>query len=160
MIPLRKLLTTRLDTRIVGVVFVVILYVISLGQPAFTVVLDEPGVVYGWLALKSILYCGPSEAGTALLWMPNGLLLVGVVCLLRGHWRAALLASLLALLGGLQLPCEVAWGNGSTKFFAGYYLWMASMAVLAIFSLLEGGKQSRRFPAEGSVPPPGVAARA
>jgi hypothetical protein len=123
---------------VVGVALVAFLYAASLFCPAFEFRFDErQHVLSGWEAFIFLPRCvafidAVSQMHLVLAWLPNLLLLVGVVGLLLGSRRTALLASVFALLGGLYVPGYFLYPSDSTFVLgAGYYLWMASMAVLA-----------------------------
>jgi hypothetical protein len=65
-------------------------------------------------------------------WLPNLLLWGGVACLLIGRWRSERAPGMLAGFSGIAaLLCGTVWIQGFIL-LTGYYVWMASMALLAV----------------------------
>jgi hypothetical protein len=166
-------MATRLGSpKVVGVVLTAVLYGASLLLPAFTFAFSIAEVWSGWDALAVVprvwwraLHDGISEGDlwkkmvgvwnawppevwgqVACAWLPNPLLLLSVVCLLKGWRRAALVTSALAVLGGLFVPLRYAVGgfDEDHRVCAGYWLWLASLGLPAVFS------PTRAVPASGS----------
>jgi hypothetical protein len=107
---------------------------------------------FGWLTL----FLGP--------WLANPVLLVGWVALLRGQCGLAaalgLVASSLALTAWAVLvpPYDlVPPSQGITGLYAGYYLWLGSMAALVIGAAVVGGL-ARLYGAAAQPSEPGATA--
>jgi hypothetical protein len=159
---------------VLGVVLTAAVYGASLFLPAFTFTFDNTEEVTGWDALAVLpkvwweaLRYGISEgdmlkavvgvwnawppvawAELAVAWSPNPLLLAAVVYLLKGWKRAALATSALAFLLGLFVPLMVNMdgADGHDRLYVGYWLWLVSLGLPAVFAHL------------AAVPAPGRAA--
>lgn len=183
-------MATRLgNPNVVGVILTAGLYGASLLLPVFTFTFDIVQVASGWDALAVVprywwdtLYGGISEGDLwkmivgmwhawpaevwvqlGLAWLPNPLLLAAVVCLLKGWRRAALVTSALAVLGGLFVPLMytiVGAIDEDHRICIGYWLWLASLGLPAVFSILGAGPVTRRAgPAVARRPPSRASSR-
>jgi hypothetical protein len=154
------------------VVATAVLYGASLFLPAFTFTFDNVEVCYGWEAVAVVpnvwwtaLTYGLFEGDmwkavvgvwnsypplvwvlVGFAWLPNPLLLFAVVGLLRGRRRVALVSSSLAVLLGLVVPLTYTLGRADDdhRIFVGYCLWLASLALPAVFSQVRAAPSSGR----------------
>jgi hypothetical protein len=113
------------------------LYVLSFFLPVTTVFDKE---LRGWDAFL-VMACVPFEdppptTGDLIQvifeWLPNPFFWLGIVLLALRRWHAATASGIIAVLGALS--CLVDFGNRSFElgmFGPGYYVWLASMALLA-----------------------------
>src|SRR5262249_52126439 len=109
-------------------------------------------VLPGWTALMyAVIF-----PAVFYLWMPNVALAFGIILLLARRWRGAMLCGTIAF--GLAFANWLILVNffgdtetGFCKPLVGYYVWMASMAGLAVGSWYCARKRPKRR--AGDVPP-------
>jgi hypothetical protein len=129
------------------VLYIIALYLASHLLPAADFEGDDDGTkaLFGWQAslvtvglltefLKHFTVMAPDRDTMILMlgWLPNLLLWGGVACLLIGRWRSERTPGMLAGFSGIAaLLCGTVWIQGFIL-LTGYYVWMASMALLAV----------------------------
>lgn len=121
---------------VIGLLLVVALYSISF----FLTAVEVFGPIAGWEAFLIVAgrpFESPRPEMTdliwiAMYWLPNPSLWVGTVLLALGRGRAAAVAGLTGVIGGLA--CGFILDRPAIDFRAfreGYYCWVASLALLA-----------------------------
>jgi hypothetical protein len=109
--------------RWISVYLVAGIYFFACTRPAYLVFQTE---VDGWTALAQAWLFAPF----LLPWSANIWLLIGGICLLRGHYRPAVVFGMIAFLAASFLAVL----DHGANLLEGYWLWLVSMACLLIFS--------------------------
>jgi len=127
------------------------LYVISFLLPTCQFVRDGE-TDSGWEAFRTVmerLFRSPALSPPELLsilpmWLSNPFLWAGIVLWAKGRWRWSAFAGMLAMIGGSLLPDRpgtfVFLPGGIFRadngLLAGYFVWLGSMLVLVVFSIV------------------------
>ena len=129
-----------MNTRTLVLIGSVLLFLASLTQPAYYLAGDNPE---SWSASWGLLLIGWMGVFYGVFaWVANPLLLLSWFLCLRGELRAAWIASTAAALLALSfllhstiVADEVPTYKAVTGYGAGYWLWLASMLIMAAGAL-------------------------